>query len=144
MLLSPNFQTSITLTLKPFKDIVKKKKKKEKSTTTKQNKTNKTTTTKRSILEKEMSTHSSILGNPVDRAAWWAIVQVVINSRTQLSECAHRSIWASQVVLMVKNPTANAGNIRTQVWFLVRKTPWRRTGKPFQYFSFSFFFSKSR
>ena len=39
MLLSPNFQTSITLTLKPFKDIVKKKKK-EKSTTTKQNKQN--------------------------------------------------------------------------------------------------------
>ena len=65
MLLSPNFQTGITLTLKPFKDIVKKKKKKKKYN----NKTNKTTTTKRSILEKEMSTHSSILGNPVDRAA---------------------------------------------------------------------------
>ena len=112
MLLSPNFQTIVTLTLKPFKEIVKKKKAQQK----KQNKTNKaTTTTKRSILEKEMSTYSSILGNPVDRAAWWAIVQVVTNSRTQLSECAHRSIWASQVVLMVKNPTTSAGNVRTQV-----------------------------
>ena len=31
-------------------------------------------------LEKEMATHSSILGNPTDRGAWWAPVHGVSNS----------------------------------------------------------------
>ena len=35
-------------------------------------------------LEKEMATHSSILGleNPMDREAWWATVHGVAKSRT--------------------------------------------------------------
>ena len=38
-------------------------------------------------LEKEMATHSSILGleNPMDREAWWATVHGVAKSRTRLS-----------------------------------------------------------
>ena len=28
----------------------------------------------REPIEKEMATHSSILGNPMDRGAWWATV----------------------------------------------------------------------
>ena len=36
------------------------------------------------FLEKGMATHSSILAwkNPLDRRAWWAIVQGVAKSRT--------------------------------------------------------------
>ena len=39
-------------------------------------------------LEREMATHSSTLAwkNPMDRGAWWAIVQGVTKSRTQLSD----------------------------------------------------------
>ena len=39
-------------------------------------------------LEKEMATHSSILGleSPTDREAWWATVHGVSKSRTQLSD----------------------------------------------------------
>ena len=39
-------------------------------------------------LEKEMATHSSIscLKNPMDTGAWWAIVQRVAKSWTQLSD----------------------------------------------------------
>ena len=35
-------------------------------------------------LEKEMATHSSVLGleNPMDRRAWWATVHRVAKSRT--------------------------------------------------------------
>ena len=38
-------------------------------------------------LEKEMATHSSILGwrIPMDRGAWWATVHGVAKSQTQLS-----------------------------------------------------------
>ena len=39
--------------------------------------------------------------------------------------------WASQVVLVVKNPSANAGDIkrpRFDPW--VKKTPWRRKWQP--------------
>ena len=36
-------------------------------------------------LEEEMATHSSILENPMDRGAWWATVQGVLKSQTQLS-----------------------------------------------------------
>ena len=39
-------------------------------------------------LEKEMATHSSIPAwkNPMDREAWWATVQGVAKSQTQLSD----------------------------------------------------------
>ena len=39
-------------------------------------------------LEKEMATHSSILGleNPMDRGAWWATVHGVTKSQTRLSD----------------------------------------------------------
>ena len=39
-------------------------------------------------LEKEMATHSSILGleNPMDKGAWWATVHGVAKSRTRLSD----------------------------------------------------------
>ena len=39
-------------------------------------------------LEKEMATHSSILGmeNPMDRGACWATVCGVMKSQTQLSD----------------------------------------------------------
>jgi len=33
-------------------------------------------------LEEGMATHSSILGEPVDRGAWWATVHRVAKSRT--------------------------------------------------------------
>ena len=55
-----------------------------------------------------MATHSSI-------SAWWSSLMgqsLGGQSRTRLSECAHRSIWVSQVVLVVKNPPATAGNIK--------------------------------
>ena len=50
-------------------------------------------------LEKEMATHSSIValeipqteepgrGNPMDRGAWWATVDGVAKSQTQLNVC---------------------------------------------------------
>ena len=37
-------------------------------------------------LEKRMATHSSILENPMDRGAWWAVVLGVVKSQTQLSD----------------------------------------------------------
>ena len=36
--------------------------------------------------------------------------------------------WSSQVVLEVKNPPANAGDIGFNSW--VRKIPWRRAWQP--------------
>ena len=40
-------------------------------------------------------------------------------------------IWAFQVMLVVKNPPANAGDIRDSGW--VGKILWRRHGNPLQY-----------
>ena len=40
-------------------------------------------------LEKEMATHSTpvfLLGNPMDRGAWWATVRGVAKSQTRLSD----------------------------------------------------------
>ena len=39
-------------------------------------------------------------------------------------------LWDQQVVLVVKNPPANAGNVRR--WFdpWIRKIPWRRAWQP--------------
>ena len=42
------------------------------------------------LLEKEMATHSSILTwrIPMDRAAWWATIHGITQSRTRLSDYA--------------------------------------------------------
>ena len=43
--------------------------------------------------------------------------------------------WASQVALVVKNPPANAGDIRDAGLILrLGRFPWRRHGNPLQYF----------
>ena len=36
-------------------------------------------------MEEEMATHSSILENPMDRGAWWAVVHRVAKSQTRLN-----------------------------------------------------------
>ena len=51
------------------------------------------------------------LGNLVDRGPWLATVHGVTKSWTQLSNY-HLNIWASQVVLVVKNLLASAGDVR--------------------------------
>ena len=40
------------------------------------------------LLEKEMATHSSVLGleHPMDGGAWWAAVHGIAKSQTQLSD----------------------------------------------------------
>ena len=57
----------------------------------------------------------SCLENPWDVGAWWAAIYGVTQSRTRqkrLSSSSSAAIGASQVVLVVKNPPANAGDIR--------------------------------
>ena len=49
------------------------------------------------------------LENPVDRGAWRATVHGVTKSRTRLSDF---TFFLSQVLLVVKNPPANAGDVR--------------------------------
>ena len=41
-----------------------------------------------------------------------------------------RDPGASQIVLVVKNPPANAGNMRSKFHPWVRKIPWRRAWQP--------------
>ena len=66
-------------------------------------------------LEEGMATHSSILAwrIPMHRGDWWAAVHGVAKSQTRLSDSAQNSMTniASQVVLVVKNPQANAGDV---------------------------------
>ena len=45
-------------------------------------------------------------------------------------DCEISDLWASQVVLMVKNPPANVGDMRSQYDPWVRKISWRRTWQP--------------
>ena len=52
--------------------------------------------------------------NPMDRGAWWASVHTDAKSQTQLS--IHVSIKLSQVVLVLKNLPANAGDRRDVSW----------------------------
>ena len=89
----------------------------------------------------------SCLENPRDGGAWWAAVYEVAQCRTRLKRLSSSSsspirgfvrswshlaisvslFWASQVVLVVKNPPANAGDLKRREfdpW--VRKIPWRR------------------
>ena len=59
-------------------------------------------------LEKEMATHSSILGleNPMDREAWWATVHGVAKSRTRLSNFTYLEMEEvpSFLLLLPVNP----------------------------------------
>ena len=48
----------------------------------------------------------------------------------RLSEMIQSHIAASQVTLVVKNPPANAGDMRHVFDPWVRKIPWRRKWKP--------------
>ena len=57
----------------------------------------------------------SCLENPMDRGAWLPTTHRVTKSRTQLKRLSSSSMvlyGASQVALVVKNPFANAGDIR--------------------------------
>ena len=56
----------------------------------------------------------SCLENPRVRGAWWAAVYRVAQSWTRLKQLSSSSslVWASQVALVVKNPPANARDIR--------------------------------
>ena len=72
----------------------------------------------------------SCLENPRDRGAWWAAVSGVAQSQTRLKRLSS-SIQASQVALVVKNLSANAGGIRRcgfNPW--VKKIPWKRSWQP--------------
>ena len=73
----------------------------------------------------------SCLENPRDGGAWWAAVYGVAQSRTRLKRLSSSSsssipLGASQVVLVVKNLPANAGDAGS---IPVRKNPWRRKWK---------------
>ena len=73
----------------------------------------------------------SYLENPMDRRAWWATVYGVTESDTTewLSTITGVSQEA-QVVLVVKNLPANAGDVRHRFDLWVRKIPWRRAWQP--------------
>ena len=70
----------------------------------------------------------------MDEGAWWAAVHGVAQSWTRLKQLSSSSKGASQVVLMVKNPPANAGYLRCAFNPWVRKIPWRRTWQPTRVF----------
>ena len=57
----------------------------------------------------------------MDRGAWWAAVYRVAKSQTRLSDFTSRACLTgtSRVALVVKNPAANAGDIRD-----MGSTPW--------------------
>ena len=76
----------------------------------------------------------------MDREVWRAVIHGVTKSRTQLSDfhfhCSlepeHRNDYddGSQVALMVKDPPANAGDMRHRFNPWVRKIPWRKAWQP--------------
>ena len=55
---------------------------------------------------------ANCLENPRDGGAWWAAVYGVAQSRTRLKRLSSSSSSSSQVVLVVKNLPANAGDSR--------------------------------
>ena len=74
----------------------------------------------------------SCLQNPMDRGAWRATVNGVAKSRTQLSDFHH---GASQVMLVIKSPPANAGDVRSAGLILGSgRSPGGGNGNPLQYF----------
>jgi len=55
----------------------------------------------------------SCLENPRDGGAWWAAVYGVAQSRTRLKQLSSSSSSrASKMVLVVKNPSANVGDVK--------------------------------
>ena len=69
----------------------------------------------------------------VDREAWRAAIHGVAKSLTRLSDWTelNPNMRASLVALVVKNPPANAGDIREVGSILiVTKIPWRRAWQP--------------
>ena len=60
----------------------------------------------------------------MDRGAWWATVHGAAKSWTRLSNFTF-TFRASQVVLVVKYPPANAGDVRD-----ASSIPGRRSGQP--------------
>ena len=67
----------------------------------------------------------SCLENPRDGGAWWAAIYGVAQSRTWLKQLSSSSsskliLWVSQVV---KNPPANARDLRDEVQFLGQEDP---------------------
>ena len=89
-------------------------------------------------LEEVMITYSSILAwrIPMDRGAWWATVHGVSTSQTRLSDKAQHMGYkrASQVILVVKDLSASAGDVRDLGWIpgLVR-SPGEGKGYLLQY-----------
>ena len=89
-------------------------------------------------LEEVMITYSSILAwrIPMDRGAWWATVHGVSTSQTRLSDKAQHMGYkrASQVILVVKDLSASAGDVRDLGWIpgLVR-SPGEGNGNLLQY-----------
>ena len=79
----------------------------------------------------------SCLENPRDGGAWWAAVSGVEQSRTRLkrlSSSSSSSIRASQVLLVVKNPSANAGDVRDLGSIPgLGRSPGGGTGNPLQH-----------
>ena len=67
------------------------------------------------------------LANPRDGGAWWAAIYGVTQSQTRLKRLSSSSskcdTWASQVVELVKNLPAIAGDTETQVQSLRQEDP---------------------
>ena len=83
----------------------------------------------------------SCLENPRDGGAWWASVYGVAQSRTRLKWLSSSSSFfyisprTSQVVLVVKDPPANAGNIGDNGLIPGSgRSPRREHGNTLQYF----------
>ena len=72
----------------------------------------------------------------MDRGAWWATVHGVSTSQTRLSDKAQHMGYkrASQVILVVKDLSASAGDVRDLGWIpgLVR-SPGEGNGNLLQY-----------
>ena len=63
----------------------------------------------------------SCLENPRDGGAWWAATYGVAQTWTRLQQLSSSSTM--QAALVVKNPPANAGDIRDGVWSLGWEDP---------------------
>ena len=72
----------------------------------------------------------------MDREAWWATVHGVAKSRIRLNDFTRYYLFpgASQVVLIVKNPSTNAGDLR-EVSLIPEsgRSPGEGNGNPLQY-----------